>query len=145
MAGTIIVQSDKMKDGLSGMQEVRELVYLVTFGADAASPASTAMDSILKANGNRSNTVAGWWILEVSTLFGAVGPTDNTDLYIYRSMGTNKIDILGGNGVNSIDNATNNTFTPATTTRPLYGDDIVVVSGNSVNSATVQIVLSLYK
>jgi hypothetical protein len=144
-AGTVIVQTDKMSMGLSGKQETREITYLVTFGADASSPAATALDSILKANGNRSNTVSGWWIMEISTLYGSTGPTDNTDMYIYRATGTNKIDILGGNGVNAIDNATNNTFHPVTMSRALYGDDILSIANNAINNAIVQIVITMYR
>ena len=144
-AGTVIVQSDKMVKGLSDSFETREITYLVTFGADATSPAATALDSILKANGLKAASVGGWWPLEVSTLFGSTAPTENTDLYFYRATGTNKIDVLGGSGLNAIDNAANNTFNPATTTRPLIGDELFVVSGNAVNNATVQVVVTLYR
>lgn len=143
-AGTIVVQSDKIVTGLTG-KEVREISYLVTFGADGSSPVSTGLDSILKSNGLTAPTVGGWWLLEVSTLYGTVGPTDNTDMYLYRVTGTNKIDVLGGNGVNAIDNAANNTFNPATTTRPLIGDDILVFTNNVVFSATCTVVFTLYR
>jgi hypothetical protein len=143
-AGTIIVQSDKVIQGLVG-KEAREVVYLVTFGTDASSPASTALDSILLSTGIKTAPVGGWWLFKVSTLYGSTAPKDNTDMYIYRATGTNKIDILGGNGANAIDNAANNIFYPATSTQPLFGDDILAVSGNDVNNATVQIVLELYR
>jgi hypothetical protein len=126
-------------------KEAREIVYLVTFGSDASSPASTALDSILKSNGLAAGTTGGWWLFKVSTLYGSTAPTDNTDMYLYRATGTNKIDVLGGQGVNAIDNTANNTFYPATATQMLFGDDILVVSGNSVNNATVQIVMELYR
>lgn len=145
-AGTVIVQSDKIVQGLMG-KETRETTYLVTFGADASVPAATALDSILKSNGLKADSMGGWWILEVSTLYGATGPTDNTDLYLYRATGTNRIDVLGGNGENKIDNATDNTFNPATTTRPLIGDELFTIPAgtNIVNNATVQIVMALYR
>jgi hypothetical protein len=143
-AGTVIVQSDKMVSGLTG-KETREITYLVTFGTDASSPANTALDSILKSNGLKTTSVGGWWIMEISTLYGTTGPTDNTDMYIYRATGTNKIDVLGGNGVNAIDNATNNTFHPVTMSRALIGDDILSIANNAVNNATVQIVITLYR
>jgi hypothetical protein len=144
-AGTIIVETDKMYVGLSGQYETREITYLVTFGADHTSPPSTALDSILKANGNPASTVNGWWLFKVNTQFGSTGPTDNTDLDIYRATGSSKTDILGGNGENCIDNATNNSIYPATSTQPLFGDDILVITSNLVNSAITRIVLELYR
>lgn len=143
-AGTVVVTSDFSYAGISGAKETRQIVYTVTFGADASSPTAVALDNILKS-GVRIPTVAGWWLLEVSTLFGATAPTDNSDLYLYRAIGTNKVDVLGGNGENKIDNATNNTFTPATTTRPLLGTELLSMSNNAVNNATFTLVLWLYR
>ena len=139
-AGTITVVYDVQPD-----ENTRVVAYSVAFDSAAASPAATALNSISVLGGLIHNGMGGWWILEVSTLYGTTGPTDDTDLYLYRNYGTNKIDVLGGNGVNSIDNAANVTFNPATTTRPLMGDEIISISNNAVNSATCTIVFTLYK
>jgi hypothetical protein len=140
-AGTVTVAETTGQIG----KEVRQLVYTVTFGADAASPAAVALDNILTTAGDRVDSVAEWWLFKVSVLFGAVGPTDNSDLYLYRAYGSTKIDILGGNGANAIDNAANNTFYPATSAQPLIGSDLLVITNNAVNSAICYIVVEMYR
>ena len=139
-AGTISVISDVQPD-----EYTRIVVYSVAFDSAAASPAATALNSISVLGGLNHPGMGGWWLLSVSTLYGSTAPTDDTDLYIYRNYGTSKIDILGGNGANSIDNAVNNTIFPATSTRALMGDEIISISNNSVNSATCEIVFELYR
>jgi len=53
--------------------------------------------------------------------------------------------VLGGNGVNIIDNATYNTIYPATATQPLDGDEIIDIDNNAVNNATCTVVFLLYR
>lgn len=145
-AGTIVVATDT-----GTATNVREVSYTVTFGADASSPDAVSLDDIVKATtGGTIPTLGGWWLLKVHVYYGATGPTDNSDLYLYRNTGTNKADVLGGKGVNAIDNATNNTFTPYSPDssefpQPLYGDEIVSISNNAVNDAVCTIVFELYK
>ena len=144
-AGTLTC-TDYSYRGLSGKDETRVVTYTVTFAADAASPANVALDSIAAtAHGTGRPSLEGWWLLRVDTLYGATGPTDDSDLYLWRSWGEDKIDVLGGNGVNSIDNATNNTIYPANVAQPLTGKEIFDVDGNAVANAICTIVFTLYK
>lgn len=143
-AGTIVIASDKTANGLKG-KELREIVYTVTFGSDASSPANTALDSITWENGLTVPTMGGWWIYRIDIYYGATGPTDNTDMYLYKATGATKSDLLGGNGVDSIDNATNTTIYPATMTQGLLGDEIFSFANNAVNNAVCTIVVSLYR
>lgn len=125
-------------------QNIMRVTYTITFGADASSPANVALDSITSSTGARLRTLGGWWLLRVDTLFGATGPTDDTDIYLYYPAAS-KADVFGGSGVNTIDNATNNSFYPATVSQPLTGSEILSISGNAVNDAIVTIIFTLYK
>ena len=142
-AGTIVVANDKKTTDQTG--GIREISYTVAFGADASSPANVALDSILKSNGIAAASLGGWWLLRVEVHFGATGPTDNTDMYLYKATGSNKTDLLGSNGENTIDNATNTSFYPATVSQPLLGDEILSFANNAVNDATFTLILTLYK
>jgi len=143
-AGTIVIASDKTANGIDG-KTVREIAYTVTFGADASSPANTALDSVLRSNGLKSLSMGGWWIMRVDIHYGATGATDDTDMYLYKATGTSKSDLLGASGVDAIDNATNTTVYPATSTQPLFGDEIISFANNAVNDATCTVVLTLYR
>ena len=142
-AGTIVVANDKKTTDQTG--GIREISYSVAFGADASSPANVALDSILKSNGLPAVSLGGWWLLRVEVYFGSTGATDNTDMYLYKGTGATKADLLGGNGVNAIDNATNTAFYPATVSQPLLGDEIISFANNAVNDATCTLVFTLYK
>jgi len=142
-AGTIIVASDSDTSGTSN--NVRIISYTVTFDASGGSPDAVALDSIVKSGGGLVPSLKGWWILEINTLYGATAPTVDTDLYLYRYIGTNRIDVFGASGADKIDNATDNTFNPATTSRPLLGTELLSISNNSVASATCTIVFTLYR
>ena len=139
-AGTVVISSDTTKEN------VRIIEYLVTFGADGSSPDAVALDDIPLSTGGLAPTVGGAWLFKISSLYGTTGPTDNTDFYIYRSIGTNRIDIMGANGENKIDNVTDNAnIYPATSTQPLFGTDILSISGNSVANATVTLAAETYR
>lgn len=75
-------------------------------------------------------------------LYGATGPTDNSDLVLNEHSATGP-DILGGAGVDIIDNATNNYAAPILgstgTEAPIYGELYPVMNNNSVNAATFTI------
>ena len=142
-AGTIVVANDKKTTDQTG--GIREISYTVTFGTDASSPANVALDSILRSNGITEMSLGGWWLLRVEVYYGSTGPTDNTDMYLYKGTGANKADILGSNGENAIDNATNTAFYPATVSQPLLGDEILSFANNAVNDATFTLILTLYK
>ena len=150
-AGTITC-TDHIYYGVSKLSEIRFITYTVTFGVDATSPADTVMKSV---SGMKQESLFGWWILEVDIIPGDAqnGPTDDTDMYLYRpaassvlpGWGTKKIDVLGGNGVDKLDNATISTFNPATTTRPLTGEEILSFANNAVNDAVTTITFTLYR
>ena len=133
------------KSYMTSRDDIRFIVYTVTFDAAAASPANVALDNIKDANGGSLPSVAGWWLFSVSTQFGGTGPTDDTDMYLYLAEGASKNDILGASGVNSIDNATNNTIYPATSTQPLLGTEIISFANNAVNNATCTLIYRLYR
>ena len=139
-AGTITVVYDVQPDEFTRM-----VAYSVVFDSAAASPAATALNSISVLGGLTHPGMGGWWVLEVSTFFGSTPPTDNSDLYLYRNYGSTKIDVLAGAGANSIDAAANNQVNPTTTTRPLMGDEIISISGNTDVNASTIIVFTLYR
>jgi len=155
MAAASITCTDYTITGVTGGKEIRFITYTVTFGAAHEEPTNTAMDdvTITTSVSPTRASVAGWWLMEVDIIPGTTGPTADTDFYLYRpaaasgvpGWGTLKIDVLGGNGVDSIDNATISTFNPATTTRPLTGKEILSFANEAVANATCTIVFTLYR
>jgi len=145
-----ITCTDHSYYGVSKLTEVRFITYTVTFSATASSPATIAM---YKVPGMTTKSLYGWWIAEIDIIPGDTGPTDDTDFYLYRpaassvlpGWGTSKIDVFGGNGVDSIDNATITTFNPATISRPLTGEELLFIENNAVNNATTTITFTLYR
>ena len=136
-AGTITGSSELIDEN------TMRVTYTVTFGADATSFADVALDSITATTGARLRKVGGWWLLRIDYNYGATGPTDNSDLYLW--LVTDKSDILGNNGLNVIDNATNNTLYPATVSQPLSGAELIDIDNNAVNDATCTLIFTLYK
>jgi len=125
--------------------EIMRITYTVTFAADNNPPVEVALNSILDTNGVKLPRLGGWWLLNIDTYPGTTAPTANTDFYLWSV--DQKIDILGGNGVDSIDGAaTYNTFFPLTSSRPLTGTEVFdVTDSNAVNSAVTYIVFTLYR
>lgn len=117
--------------------------YTVTFDESAASPANVALDSISAGPGETLHSVSGYMLLRVDIYPGATGPTDNTDFYVWSV--EDKIDILGNNGLNAIDNATNSSFYPATVSQPLTGNEIFDIDNNAVNNAGCVVIFTMYK
>ena len=78
----------------------------------------------------------------VETDPGATGPTDNTDFVLNTENGT---DMLGGNGANAIDNATNNLVYPPVSPMPIGPVLTLAITNNAVNSAVVVIKLYLVR
>lgn len=144
-AGTVTC-TDYLYNGLSKKSEIRVVTYSVTFGSDASSPANVALDSIVASSyGSARPSLSGWWLLRVDYLYGATGPTDDSDLYLWKSYGENRADVLGGTGVDQIDNATDNIIYPDEVTQPLTGAEIFDIDNNAVNDATCTIVFTLYR
>jgi len=148
--GSSITCTDHIYYGVSKLTEVRFITYTVTFGTGAESPTAIAMYLV---SGMTTKSLYGWWIAEIDIIPGSTGPTDDTDFYLYRpaassvlpGWGTNKIDVFGGNGVDTIDNATITTFNPATISRPLTGEELLTFANNAVNNATCTITFTLYR
>jgi len=148
--GTITC-TDHIYYGVSKLSETRFITYTVTFSATGTQPAIIAM---YKVSGMTTASLYGWWIAEIDIIPDAqTGPTDDTDFYLYRPVassvlpgwGTQEIDVFGGNGVDAIDNATITTFNPKTMSRPLTGEELLYITGNSVNDAVTTITFTLYR
>ena len=147
--GTITC-TDHIYYGVSKLSETRFITYTVTFSAGALEPTAIAMKDV---SGMTTKSLYGWWIAEIDIIPGDTGPTDDTDFYLYRPVassvlpgwGTNKIDVFGGNGVDSIDNATITTFNPAVISRPLTGEELLTFDNNAVNNAVTTITFTLYR
>ena len=140
-AGTV-TGSVARYEGRSGLFEWMKITYTVTFGADNAAPANVALHHILDSSGVVLESPAGWILQKVDITYATTGPTDDTDFYLWAI--ENKIDILGGNGVDQIDNATNNSFYPAVSTQLVTGEEVFDIDNNAVNNAGCVIVLTLY-
>jgi len=145
-----ITCTDHSYYGVSKLTEVRFITYTVEFSATGTGPAITPM---YKISGMTTESLYGWWILEIDIIPGDTGPTENTDFHLYRpaassvlpGWGTYKIDVFGDNGVDSIDNATVTTFNPKTMSRPLTGEELLYFVNNLVVNATCTIVFTLYR
>lgn len=142
-AGTVTGATTYLVDGLSGRFEHMKITYTVTFGDDASSPANTTLNDISDSSGVALYSAQGWWLLKIDIYPGGTGPTDNTDLYLWYV--ADKIDVLGNNGLNSIDNATFSTVYPATSTQPLTGDEILDIDNNAVNDAGTVLIFTFYR
>ena len=112
---------------------VREVTVLCT--ADDGT-AAFPDQNLCTIAGLVNGPLSGWGLWMVETDPGSTGPTADTDLYLKTANGT---DILEGNGVDGIDNATNNLiYTPVS---PFYIGPTLTqdIDNNSVNSAVVTI------
>lgn len=141
-AGTV-TGAVKRYQGISGTYEVAVFTYTVTFDSSNGAPANVALDSILDSDGDDLPTVAGWILFRVDIYPGTTGPTDDTDFYLWSV--EDKIDVLGNNGLNAIDNATYSSVYPATASQPLTGDELFDIDNNAVNSAGTVIIIKLYR
>lgn len=83
----------------------------------------------------------GYYLYEVKIVPGGTGPTDDSDLYIKDANG---IDLLGGEGVNKVDNATNSHFQPVFFSR-IDSKLTLDVDNNSEASSTYTITLIFAK
>ena len=88
------------------------------------------------------NTIEGMLLTKFAVIPGATGPTDSSDLYVYDALG---IDLLAGQGVDKIMNATKTQGVPSIdgvlAPQPVVDAISIAVSNNSVNGATFDIYL----
>jgi hypothetical protein len=123
----------------SGRPAVIEVVFTLTAGSPdfAAETMSTAL----------TNKVKGWVLdeVEIDGNHSGTEPTENSDFYLYRNYGTNPgdIDVLGGGGVDQVDNTASRIVVPISggIEKPIYMTSALtlVVSGNAENSAVVYV------
>jgi len=146
--GTIAVSNDSIYSGPDGGKALR--VITITFTADAAAgtiPDLTLNDSTTGMIGS-SESLLGWYgyFVEIDCNHSGTEPTEDSELYIYQ----NGIDILGGNGVNQVDNTAERevffSFSSTGVTRPVIDTWTVRVTQQAAatNSATgtIRIILA---
>lgn len=115
----------------------RETLKITADVTADASNGSVPATVLLRSGGTVANT-DGWAIVSVETDPGGTAPTDNWDLTITNPQG---VDLLGGACANR-DTSNSESCTP-TALIPIDGNLTLNVSGNSVNSATIRIVVNL--
>jgi hypothetical protein len=117
-------------------------VITIGFTADAAAgtiPDLTLNDSATGMLGS-TESILGWYgyMVEIDCNHAGTEPTEDSEIYIYQ----NGIDILGGNGVNQVDNTAERevffSFSSTGVTRPVFNTWTVTVTQQAAatNSAT---------
>jgi len=95
----------------TGKPAVIEVTFTCTADAGDGTYPATAMSAALTAK------VKGWVLDEVRIDGNHAGtePTEDSDLYLYRSYNTSPgdFDVLGGNGVDQVDNTASRVVVPA--------------------------------
>lgn len=119
--------------------DMRQCTISVGFDATTALFTAQALNSIASAR-----AFTGWYLNSIEYEYGVTGPTDNSDLYLYRET-ANRTDILGGEGANALDNAADSIIYPATLTPLLTGGELLTLSGNSVSGATATLRFNLHR
>lgn len=144
MAGTVVVTSDTVFGETWGKGYSREILLTCTADASAHTYPSTELVAMVDAafSITKGRTLQGWGLWMIETDPGATGPTDDTDFVLNSANGT---DMLGGNGANAIDNATNNIVYPPVSPMFIGPSITLVISNNAVNSAIVYIKLYLVR
>lgn len=108
---------------------------------NGAIPSTTVDTTYLNFLRNNSYCL---WMVEAAP--GGTGPTANSDIYLKNA---NETDILGGSGVNKLDNATPSLFAPSISTTytlsPMIEDFALSVSNQSVTNAVYDIDLIFTK
>ena len=148
-ATTLVVTGDERIVGLSGEPEIRKITYLLTYDATPTALTNIALCDIPIADGTKTCDrggrfeIGGWWLFQVDYDYNATELATNSDLRIWSI--NDRIDILGGTGENALDTSTAISIFPANVSRPLTGDELFDVSGNTTASATGDFVIWLYK
>jgi hypothetical protein len=110
--------------------------YIVTCTSTGDVATFTTLE--MKYADGTSVNMAGQFLYMVTVAPGGTGPTDNSDLSILE-MTSGGYDILGGIGLNMIDNATTNSFRPTVNSVaasvPIYGPLFVAAANNAVSGA----------
>ena len=138
MAGTAYAA-----DSVTGPTKIHNDMYIVTMSLTASGGTFSSL-AINNDNTNAMTLLTGYWLSHVKVIPGATGPTDNSDL----TLTVNGVDILGGNGANIVDNATNGYCVPFGSNTdaqyPMSGSDDVLtanITNNLVATASVTLIL----
>lgn len=119
----------------------------VVAGVTAHTDGSIANTTLKDSLGNDLKFGKGLVLRGFHVYFGTTAPTDNSDFTLEPA--ANPYDLLGGAGVNSIDAAANNHLRPlsggAAYDAPVYGPQILKITGNSVNSAKFKIIFDFVR
>lgn len=113
-------------------------ILTISFVADAS---DGSFDPVTMTD-TQASDLTGYWLSHVKVNPGTTGPTDNSDLTVKWG----GVDVLGGNGVNIVDNAVEGYCTPKGTNAdaqwPMSGEALTIgIVNNAVNSATVEVQL----
>lgn len=89
-----------------------------------------------------AGNLEGFSLYKVRIIPGATGPTDNSDLYIYDEF---DFDLLGGQGVDAVDNTTDSEVVPSIggvlAPQPITGTISLDILNNSVNAGACDVYL----
>ena len=146
-AGDTMTAEEGQFQGMDG-RSFRVVTISIQWQSTPVALTNRVLKDILTTSGRKLWDYGDWWLFKVEYLYdsatgAASNPTDDSDLYIWST--EDRLDILGGNGVNAVDNAGDNTIYPATSTQPLTGAEIIDIDNNIVVGATCYIKLYLYK
>jgi len=146
-AGDTMTATEGQFVGMDG-RSFRVVTIAIQWQSTPVALTNRVLRDILTTAGKKLWDYGDWWLFKVEYLYtsatgAASNPTDDSDLYIWST--EDRLDILGGNGVNGVDNATDNTIYPATSTQPLTGGEIIDIDNNIVVGATCYLKLYLYK
>jgi hypothetical protein len=130
-------------DSVTGPTKIHNDMYIVTMSLTASGGTFSSL-AINNDNANAMTLLTGYWLSHVKVIPGATGPTDDSDL----TLTFNGVDILGGNGANIVDNATNGYCVPFGSNTdaqyPMSGSDDVLtvnITNNLVATASVTVIL----
>lgn len=130
-AGASVTETMVHYEKVEGIHESVSLTFACVGDDGTGAIADTVISFDLK----------GYYLYAVQTLYGATAPDDNTDLYI---LDENSLDVLSGTGVNRIDSAANNFFTPSP--YPLINSTLTIdVDNQTAVDATYTIILYFVK
>ena len=134
-------------DSVTGPTKIHNNMYIVTMSLTASGGTFSSL-AINNDNDNATTLLTGYRLSHVKVIPGTTGPTDDSDL----TLTFNGVDILGGNGANIVDNATNGYCVPFGSNTdaqyPMSGSEDVLtvnITNNLVATASVTVILVFEK
>lgn len=117
--------------------ELRTVEFQITASAsDGSIPDTAVIDSIFPR-------IQGWFLISAEAIPGTPPPSNNADLQVNNEHG---LDILGGNGTDLISSTVAQAAVPSigshNTRMGIHSGLSISVSGNSVSSAKITIILN---